>query len=216
MQTQQLNYGYGGNEGGRERDGPPSASLSALGPVQRLARSRLNAVAAVVARSRPHAAGGAAICSWYDPTISSKMSASASWMSEAPASISVAGRRRRRCRHPRRRRCRRRRHRCHRRPRQRCCRHRHRHHRHHRRLCRRRCCPHRLCFRSRHRDCTAVLPAIAPPPLWPITIVPPQSPSPIVTPTVAHRRHRCSSRSFRHPAIHCAVPSVAHRNFGWL
>jgi hypothetical protein len=130
--------------------------------LRRPARSRLTAVADVIARSRPRAAGGAAICSWYDPTISSKLSASASWMSEAPALMGVAGRHRRCCRHRRLRRCRRRRHRCHRRPSHRC--RRHRHHRRHCRLCSRRCCPHRLCLRRRHRsrhhrchhDCTAV------------------------------------------------------------
>jgi hypothetical protein len=29
---------------------------------------------------------------------------------------------------------------------------------------------------------------------------------------VAHRRHHCSSRSRRHPAVHCAVATVAHRD----
>ncbi len=217
---------YGGRLGGG--NGPLSASLLTLGPACSIppapAVAAVAAVAAVVACSCPHAAAGAANYSWYNPTISSKLSASASWMSKAPALMGMAGLHRCCYHHRRCCRCRRHRHRCHRCPRHRCCCHCHRHHHRHRRLCRCRRCPHCLCLcpqhRSRHHhchhDCTPVLLAIAPPPLWPIAIMPPQLPSPIVTPAVAHCRHRCSLRLCRHPAIHCAVASVAHHNCGWL
>jgi hypothetical protein len=59
-----------------------------------------------------------------------------------------------------------------------------------------------------HCTVAVVLPSIALPPLLPIKIVPPLSPSPIMTHVVPHHHHHCPSQSPCYSTIHCAVAAI--------